>query len=397
MKNKFSLYVLFLLLITFTLFGCSTSTNSTHYNPSDVKVNASEESVTEGVLENNITAVPSNEQIMEELVNYSNARIDQASESDWNEEISSIYFFEEGKYASKIYSGIIVDEAGYRFYRCIVETTRTFNLVDVTETLLISLFYNEETSTWHLYQAIPIQLTGDWKIANYWTLPDSGAMITFSDREYIDINNGFVSELYSYNYTQGDRSWDGYLCLYLPTSSNIYSSAMTGPDGRGIERNSLIELDITPDSVWYTEPTLGNHARLDETTLGVGPTVLSTTGIIDMATDEAFLPYMDAANNIANIVFVEHDISKLTEEYLFSGDTNIEELNQLSEYLKSNNLVAGYVTPYMGIAEEEYNGITPIVYYVIIALPYDGVYQFETVGIYLFEQDGKIGLLAIDT
>ena len=75
--------------------------------------------------------VPSTETIMQQLIQYSNAKIDASySEQFVNENLTDLYFFEEGKYSTHINPGELISDLEYA---CLARTYREFDYCDVYE------------------------------------------------------------------------------------------------------------------------------------------------------------------------------------------------------------------------------------------------------------------------
>lgn len=227
---------------------------------------------------------PTNEQVMAELIKYSNAQIDASyTEQYLSDKLPHTYFFEEGKYASKIYTGEFVSETQYT---CVAETERVFNYARVFEIETLYFLFDDFSYTWELYDANIIFDGGTWDFRGEWYSPlhDLTLNVTkFYDSFDFDKNiqtKGFECRIAS----------DGeyllfYPTLYYPTSNMIYINHAFLEDGTGIFKNSICHLMIAPDII-ICDTYRNDFCELDPIGLCESIPPLDRTGIIDMNTKQ---------------------------------------------------------------------------------------------------------------
>ena len=225
---------------------------------------------------------PTNEQVMAALIAYSNAQIDAAyAEQYQSDKIPHLYFFEEGKYVSKIYIGEFISEVQYT---CMVETMRAFNYALVSEIETLYFLFDDFSYAWELYDADVILDGGSWNFKGEWYSPlhDLTLDVTkFYDSFDFDKNvqtKGFECRI----------AYDGeylvfYPILYYPTSSMIYINHVFFEDGTGIFKNSICHLLVTPDTI-ICDTYRHDFCELEPIGFYESIPPLDRTGIIDMGT-----------------------------------------------------------------------------------------------------------------
>lgn len=272
---------------------------------------------------------PTNEQIMEALIAYSNSQIDASYADQYiSEELTHTYFFEEGKYYTEIYSGDMVSESEYS---CFVTTYRNFDYMEVREEQLLRFMFDYYSYEWYLYDDEIIWIHGDAYIDGTWQVPTNGATLQF------DMSHG------SYGpdaYAEYDAvcNIDGETLEYsftLPFPSTRSIEASWSSIGDVIWGPVCLNIEIAPDMAWCYDWFYEYSFELEPIALDGAPSALESTGIVDMSTDEEAEPYREMARNVLNAVFVEPDVSYIKEMWhptLTESLSWIEEIILTGEY-----------------------------------------------------------------
>lgn len=272
---------------------------------------------------------PTNEQIMDALIAYSNSQIDSSYTDQYiSEELTHTYFFEEGKYSTEIYSGDMVSDSEYS---CFVTTYRTFQYMEVREEQLLRFMFDNYNYEWYLYDDEIIWVHGDSYIDGTWRVPTNGATIQF-------------------DMTQGSYGPDAYaeydaICT-IDNEVIEYSFNLPFPSTRSIDASwsdigdviwgpVCLNIEVAPDMVWCYDWFYEYSFELEPITLDGAPSVLESTGIVDMSTEKAAEPYRETARNVLNAIFIEPDLSYLKEVWhptINDGISWIEEIIDSGEY-----------------------------------------------------------------
>lgn len=248
---------------------------------------------------------PTNEQIMEALIAYSNSQIDASYADQYiSEELTHTYFFEEGKYATTIYTGEFIAESEYK---CIVETERVFEYIEVSETQLLRFAFDYYTYEWYLYDDEILWIYGRPYIDGTWLVPTSGATIQF------DFTRGGPG-----THTEYDAvcSIDDEILEYsfrLPIPSTKSIDASWDNIGDIIWGPVSLYIEVAPDMIWCYDNLFEYGFPLEPIELEDEPTALETTGIVDMTIDEEAEAYQKMAIDVFNSVFVEPNVEYIEE------------------------------------------------------------------------------------
>lgn len=227
---------------------------------------------------------PSNEQIMEELIAYSNSQIDleYANYLTLPEELTHTYFFEDGKYATKIYSGSFPYPTEYS---CTVETDRVFNYAKVYVKQQLYFSFNEFSYEWYLTydEILSLDHGLDFYIDGTWQDPLSGATIWFYESSAWGSGQRFDGIPYSDFYAEcsisGKKYTDEFVML-CPTTQRIDTALTTLGDVVFAPIN--VSIWISPDQLWCYDWFTEQIYELVPIKLDSYPSKLEVTGIIDM-------------------------------------------------------------------------------------------------------------------
>lgn len=221
---------------------------------------------------------PSNEQIMDAVIAYSNAQIDAAYENQLiPSELRHIYFFEEGKYATSIspwspFSGeqVVVYD---------VTTNRVFNYATVCEEQLVAFEFYSSTFSWEL-NTIEINYTsGTWHLSGLWGASNRTEDFYLSllvdntsseNNPYTLFECGVVSD--------GDYIYDD-TNVYFPTSQKITSGYVQLGDI--MWSPVYMQVFISADMIICIDKFSGTQFTLEPLALDSYPAALDSTGILD--------------------------------------------------------------------------------------------------------------------
>lgn len=160
---------------------------------------------------------PSNDFIMKQLIEYSNGMIDIFYEEQvTSDALKHTYFFEDGKYTSKIHSGNNVSDTEYT---CQIDTTRHFNFMDVKEEQILTFYFNTLSYEWYLASSVIINTEVNNRLEGKWLVPSSGAIVEVNNTGSV---NGIEAYL-SYNVTCAidNTTYESSINLSAPTSDFI--------------------------------------------------------------------------------------------------------------------------------------------------------------------------------
>lgn len=322
---------------------------------------------------------PTSERIMEELISFSNYQID-TDYAEWNPdgEFPRYDFFEEGKYATTVYTGDFISDIQYD---CVVETERVFEYVTVEETQLLHFTFDSYNFEWYLSAEEIVRLTGDWHLAGQWNTPYYGESISF------DFIHGYYGtgayENFNGTWFYADAVEDFEVELSFPTTRSMpWEYIRIG--------NWPMELYISvfPGKLWCVD---WNHDRefvLTPAVLDDPPEALETVGIIDMPTGEDAESYRNVAKEFFSRVFIERDTTYLKEVWHPTAEQ--ERLSLLEERISAEWYPASTITHmYTQVVAAE----DPLAKEITESLQEQGVYVEEVaVSIYCLEytSEGEI-------
>lgn len=350
-------------------------------------------------------APPTNEIIMEELIARSNYQIDTSYQDQFtSKELKHIYFFEEGKYSTEIYSGdMLLEEL---VYTCIVKTDRAFENMNVSETQLLRFMFDEYTFEWYLYDDEIIWIHGDSYIDGLWYVPTNGANIQFEMTSGSYGPNAFAE--YNMICTTGNKKLEESFKLPFPTTQSIDPSWCSIGEVTWGPVHMYIE--VSPDMVWCYDSFCEYSFELEPIELYDNPLELEMTGIVDMSIKENAEPYREVTRDVLNAIFIEPDFIyveemwhpafteclSVVEELILSGeyqsvsmthvytlaackDEKNEEAEEYFLYLEDNGCSADEI-----IMSSFY-----------LETVNEGGVEYHDIGVILAKEDGKIYVVEI--
>lgn len=347
--------------------------------------------------------IPSNKQIMQELIEWSNANIDAAYDvlsEDLSEELTNTYFFEEGKYATQIFSGERISEC---IYSCIVETERVFNVVDVKELRVLFFEFDSLTYQWAIYDSKLLDLRGEWYLEGIWEFPTNGANIQYD--QYEGSYGIDAYEKYKGVCSHNEDIWDFNFTLVFPTSEEIpWFMHSIGGDFDSVD----LRIKISPDRIFGKEGYWGSqYMDLELVSSEREHKVLETTGIIDMSSKDNTKPYNEIAKEAIDYIFVEKSISSI--EKLWHPVVVDDELKWIEEFIEDNEyklistipLYSTVITNEDSSNQENFLALQQVgieaedicICTFYLEVEYDGEIQYKEFQVNLVEEEGKIYIL----
>lgn len=350
--------------------------------------------------------VPTNEQIMEALIVYSNSQIDASYADQYiSEELTHTYFFEEGKYYTEIYSGDMVSESEYS---CFVRTYRNFDYMEVREEQLLRFVFDYYSYEWYLYDDEIIWIHGDTYIDGTWRVPTNGATLQF------DMNMGSYGPDAYVEYdavcTIDDEIIGYSFRLPLPSTKSI--DASWDNIGDIIWGPVSLYIEVAPDMIWCYDNFYDYGFELEPIDLDGTPSALESTGIVDMSTDEEAEPYREMARNVLNAVFVEPDVSYIKEmwhptiteglswieEIIFTGEYQATSLTHTyTQVVSSDNQDDYYAQDYFEYLKEAGCNANELIFSSFyLELWSEGDVEYEDIGVIFAKEGEQIYVIAID-
>lgn len=281
---------------------------------------------------------PGSEQILNELIGYSNRMID-ANNSMYTYasaragSIHTTYYFEEGKYSATVFTGDFVSSTDYA---CIVETERKFNYAEVNELLSLYFVFDESTCEWVLSSVNSVFIDGQWNLPEAWVLPstNSSFILTHTSSYRDEYTATFIGEYFAESTLEPDLP----SVLQIPVCTYFVFEDE--------------QISISPDGLWYLDEESGNSEALKCTSAEIAPTPLESTGLISVNTKETDLQYQKVAKDFLLAILSEYDPTKAIE--LWHPTYNQE----TAWYYTQELLMAGYETteiiPMITVSYPEY-------------------------------------------
>ena len=348
---------------------------------------------------------PTNEQIMEALINYSNSQIDASYADQFiSEELTHTYFFEEGKYYTEIYSGDMVSESEYS---CFVTTYRNFDYMEVREKQLLRFMFDYYSYEWYLYDDEIIWIHGDAYIDGTWRVPTNGATLQF-EMSYGSYGPDAYAE-YDAVCTIDGETLEYSFTLPFPSTRSIDASSSN--IGDVIWDPVCLSIEIAPDMTWCYDWFYEYSFELEPIELDGAPSALESTGIVDMSTAEEAEPYREMARNVLSAIFVEPDVSyvkemwhptitgglSLIEEIIFSGEyqatTMIHEITQIVSKDEQDKYNAQYY--FEDLKEAGCNASELIFSTFYLELWDEGEVEYEEFGVLLAKESEQVYVILI--
>ena len=235
---------------------------------------------------------PANDTIMEQLIGNSNSHLfteadlqEGAEKAGLSDGWENICFFEDGKYTSEIYDGNLEDFT----YKCIVETNRKFNFVEVQEIDELTFEFNKYSYGWDLIHYEILDSRAEWNLQENWEVHSGFVTLDWSRTNYAE---QWAS--YDIAFDDGEVNLHGFVKLDFPTSKD------TGWVQILLEgTKSLI---FCPDKICFSD-----YERLTYMEPMSSSVNTEKESIIDIQISEENERYAETAEKIARLIYEERD------------------------------------------------------------------------------------------